>query len=164
LKAQAYELKKFRPEDLPRVMYINAVCLPENYSEFFYRSLYEEFPDTFIVATVDSLIVGYVMCRMERGFSELNRWKLTRKGHVVSIAVLPEYRRMGIGRSLMISAMKGMKGYGMRECFLEVRVSNEPAIRLYKSLGFEVVRTIQAFYRDGEAANVMAVDLEGLRI
>ncbi len=153
-------LRKFRIEDLQRVMYINTLCLPENYSEFFYISLYEKFPNTFIVAIIEDNIVGYIMCRMETGFSELGKWNITKKGHVVSIAVLPEYRKRGIATSLMLKAMKEMRNYGMKECYLEVRVSNQIAKNLYIKIGFKEVKTIQGYYRDREAANVMAVNLD----
>ena len=153
-------LRKFRIEDLRRVVYINTLCLPENYSEFFYVDLHEKYPNTFIVAIIEDNIVGYIMCRMETGFSELGKWNLTKKGHVVSIAVLPEYRKRGIGTSLMLQAMKEMRNYGMKECYLEVRVSNQIAKNLYRKIGFEEVKTIQGYYRDREAANVMAVNLD----
>jgi len=100
------------------------------------------------------------MCRMETGFSELGKWNITKKGHVVSIAVLPEYRKMGIGTSLMLQAMKEMKNYGMKECYLEVRASNQIAKNLYRKIGFKEVKTIQGYYRDREAAKVMAVNLD----
>ena len=96
------------------------------------------------------------MCRIEVGLPNLGRLGLTRKGHVVSIAVLPQYRRKGIGQALMVQALKNMEKYKAKECFLEVRVSNTPAINLYKKLGFTVVRTIHSYYVDGEDAYVMA--------
>ena len=157
-------LRKFRIEDLHRVMFINTLCLPENYSEFFYISLYEKFPNTFIVAVIEDDIVGYIMCRMETGFSELGKWNVTKKGHVVSIAVLPEYRKRGIGTALMFEAMKEMRNYGMKECYLEVRVSNQIAKNLYRKIGFKEVKTIQGYYRDREAANVMVVNLDVLSL
>jgi len=131
------------------------MCLPENYSPFFYLDLHEHYPKTFLVAEADGQIVGYVMCRIESGFSELRRIEFAKKGHIVSIAVLPEYRRQGIAKTLMIEAMKGMEAYNATECFLEVRVSNQPAINLYKKLGFQIIRIIKAYYHDGEDAYEM---------
>ena len=59
--------------------------------------------------------------------------------------------------SLMTRAMEAMKKYyGAEEYYLEVRVSNEPAIRLYKKLGFNVVKVLQGYYLDGEDAYLMA--------
>ena len=52
-------------------------------------------------------------------------------------------------------AMEGMGYYKGKQCFLEVRVTNEPAISLYKKLGFEITRTVNGYYSDGEDAYVM---------
>lgn len=153
------QLRRFEEKDLDRVMYINLKCLPENYSRGFFLDLHHRYPNTFIVATLDGLVVGYVMCRMETGFSNVRRFGVVRKGHVISIAVLPEHRRMGLGRALMIETLKAMIDYYATECFLEVRVSNIPAISLYDKLEFKVVRRIGRYYRDGEDAYVMALDL-----
>ena len=51
--------------------------------------------------------------------------------------------------------MEGMAYYKAKQCFLEVRVTNEAAISLYKKLGFEVTRTLNGYYSDGEDAYVM---------
>jgi ribosomal-protein-alanine N-acetyltransferase len=79
-----------------------------------------------------------------------------KKGHVVSLAVLPEYRRKGLGKGLALNALKGMLGYGAKESFLEVRVSNLTAVRLYEKLGFNIVRDKKNYYKDGEDAYIMA--------
>src|SRR3989442_7060628 len=65
-----------------------------------------------------------------------------RKGHVVSVAVLPDFRRRGIGRELVVSAMKALELHGGEECFLEVRTANDEAVKLYKDMGFDTVRTV----------------------
>ncbi|MEM2756620.1 MAG: GNAT family N-acetyltransferase, partial [Candidatus Bathyarchaeia archaeon] len=89
---------------------------------------------------------------------------IVKKGHIISIAVLPEYRRKGVGRSLMINSLKGLKEYGAEECYLEVRVSNTPAINLYRSLNFEIIRVIKGYYLNGEDAYLMSRKLDSLDI
>jgi len=153
---KTFNLRYFMPSDLQRVMYINRTCLPENYTSFFFLDLYKRFPLTFIVAEENGEIVGYIMCRIETGLPNFGFLGLIKKGHVVSIAVLPEHRRKGIGQALMKEAMKNMRKYDARECYLEVRVSNKPAITLYEKLGFQIVKTIRHYYMDGEDAYVMA--------
>ncbi|MCW4003785.1 MAG: GNAT family N-acetyltransferase [Candidatus Bathyarchaeota archaeon] len=152
---QTYNLRKFVPDDLQSVMQINRVCLPENYTDFFFIDLHQRFPETFIVAEENGKIVGYIMCRIEVGLSNYGLGGLIRKGHVVSIAVLPQSRRKGVAHALIKKAMEGMQYYKAKQCFLEVRVTNEPGIALYKGLGFEVTRTINGYYSDGEDAYVM---------
>ena len=46
---QTFKLRKFVPDDLQSVMQINRVCLPENYTDFFFMDLHQRFPETFIV-------------------------------------------------------------------------------------------------------------------
>jgi ribosomal-protein-alanine N-acetyltransferase len=152
---QTYTLRKFLPEDLQGVMQINRVCLPENYTDFFFLDLHQRFPETFIVANEDKRLVGYIMCRIEVGLSNFGFGGLIRKGHVVSIAVMPQSRRRGVAEGLIKRALGGMEYYKAKQGFLEVRVTNEAAILLYKKLGFEVTRTINGYYSDGEDAYVM---------
>jgi ribosomal-protein-alanine N-acetyltransferase len=153
---KTFKGRLFETRDMDQVMEINLKCLPENYSSYFYLDLYNHFPKTFIVAEDDEKIVGYIMCRVEYGFSEMRSILPTKKGHIVSVAVLPEHRRRGVGRSLVIHAMRALTEYGATECFLEVRVGNDTAISLYKNLGFATIRKVEGYYQDGEAAYVMS--------
>jgi ribosomal-protein-alanine N-acetyltransferase len=156
VKKGEFRLRFFKRDDLGAVMDINLKILPENYTPGFFLELYRNYPKTFIVAEVEGRIVGYVMCRIERAISL--RGFLTR-GHVVSIAVLPNYRRRGIGTALMEKAMEGMIEYGAKEAYLEVRTSNIPAMNLYRKLGFRVTNRILHYYFDGEDAFVMTKEL-----
>jgi ribosomal-protein-alanine N-acetyltransferase len=135
---QTFKLRKFTPDDLASVMQINRVCLPENYTDFFFIDLHQRFPETFIVAEEDGKIVGYIMCRVEVGLASFGLGGLIRKGHVVSIAVLPQGRRKGVAQALMTAAMDGMRRYNAKQIYLEVRVTNAAGVALYKKLGLDV--------------------------
>ncbi len=153
---ETYRLRKFALSDLQMVMEINSLCLPENYTDFFFVDLYRRFPETFIVAEEDSKVVGYIMCRVEVGLSSIGLSGLIKKGHIVSVAVMPEHRKKGIGEALVSKGMEAMRVYNAKQCFLEVRVTNDPAVKLYRKLGFEVTRTAHGYYADGEDAHVMS--------
>lgn len=156
---QTFTLRKFAPDDLQPVMQINRVCLPENYTDMFFMDLHQRFPETFIVAEDDGNIIGYIMCRIEVGLSNIGLGGLVRKGHVVSIAVMPKGRRKGVATALIQAAMEGMVHYKAKQIFLEVRVTNNAGIDLYKKLGLDVSRTISGYYSDGEDAYVMSKKL-----
>jgi ribosomal-protein-alanine N-acetyltransferase len=156
---ETFELRKFAVNDLQSVMRINRICLPENYTEFFFIDLYHRFPETFIVAEENGEVVGYIMCRIEVGLSNFGFSGLIKKGHIVSVAVLPPYRRKGVGTALITKAMDGMRLHNAKQCFLEVRMTNTEAVSLYKKLGFDVTRTIHGYYADGEDAYVMSREL-----
>ena len=156
---ETFKFRKFEPDDLQDVMRINRVCLPENYTDMFFVDLHERFPDTFIVAEEDHELVGYIMSRIEVGLSNFGLGGLIRKGHVVSLAVMPQARRKGVASALLKAGMEGMSGYKARQIYLEVRVTNGAGVDLYKKVGLEVTRTIPGYYSDGEDAYVMSKKL-----
>lgn len=160
MRSTGFKIRGFRSDDLNRVTEINFECLPENYSSYFYRDIYRRFPKTFLVAEMDGIIQGYIMCRIERGLSKFSSFRPARICHVVSIAVREPYRRMGIASGLILDAMRyGQMEYGATECYLEVRVSNEPAIRLYEKLGFVNSKRSRGYYMDGEDALMMVTQI-----
>ena len=59
------------------------------------------------------------------------------EGHIHNVAVLPDYRKRGIGRALISELIKLAKENGLRLMLLEVRAGNEAATSLYQRLGFE---------------------------
>ena len=150
-----YSLRTFTPADVEAVVSINRACLPENYAPYFFLDTFNSSPQTFIVAESQGRVVGYIMCRIEHGFSDVRKLHFAKKGHIISVAVLPEFRRMTIGRGLVESALLALSNLTADECFLEVRVTNDPAIELYGKLGFQVTRTIARYYYDGSDAYVM---------
>ena len=146
-------------EDLKKVISINLVTLPEHYSDYFFEDILKSSPESFIVAENDGVIVGYIMCRIEYGFSNFKRFSLIRKGHIVSLAVLEEHRRNGLGKSLISSAVEALKFKGCNEVYLEVRATNEEAVKIYKQLGFKITSILKGYYRDNEKANLMVFQL-----
>ena len=154
-----FTIREVKEEDLDRVIEINLISLKEHYPIQFWRDHLQLWGRIFLVAEINSRIVGYVMTRIERGFGFLRKF-LRKLGHIVSIAVHPDYRRRGIGYALMIEVLKRMKElYNVDEAYLEVRVSNAPAIKLYEKLGFKKVKVIKYYYADGEDAYLMAKEL-----
>lgn len=71
---------------------------------------------------------------------------------IATIGVLPEYRGQGIGGALLQACEDEITVPIIR---LNVRVSNAPAIRLYRSFGYEQVGVWPGYYQDGEDALVM---------
>jgi ribosomal-protein-alanine N-acetyltransferase len=99
------------------------------------------------------------MCRIEYGLSMTKRFGLAKKGHIISVAVLEEYRNKGIGKKLIKEALDEVHKESGKECYLEVRITNVGAIELYKRLGFNVTSTLHGYYKDGESAFTMAMSL-----
>jgi len=152
-------IRRAESSDLISVMEINLKTLPEHYSDYFYESLLAELPEAFIVAEIDGKHVGYIMCKTEFGFSNFKKLGFVKKGHVVSIAVVEEHRRKGIGNALVEESVNGVNLRKCDEFYLEVRCSNTDAVRLYEKMGFEIRQQLNAYYRDGEDAYLMAIEL-----
>ncbi len=150
-----YSLRIFNPSDLDTVVNINRICLPENYAPYFFLDTYHTLPEAFVVAESQAQIVGYIMCRIEHGFSDMKKLHFAKKGHIISVAVMPDFRRIGVGYSLVQRILSSLASMQADECYLEVRVSNNAAIELYRRIGFDIARTIPRYYYDGSDAYVM---------
>jgi ribosomal-protein-alanine N-acetyltransferase len=68
---------------------------------------------------------------------------------LLTIGVVPAARRRGVGRLLLQTAIEQAELRRATELLLEVRVDNEPAIRLYESEGFAVLGTRRGYYDRG---------------
>ncbi len=154
-----YVIRRCEEQDLPMVIDINMAALPEHYSDYFFESILRELPEAFIVAEYDGKIIGYIMCKIEFGFSNFRKLGFVKKGHVVSVAVLEEHRNKGLGKALMLEGINGSMHKKSDEIYLEVRVSNTGAVKMYERLGFETKSRLRSYYRDGEDAYLMALEL-----
>ena len=154
-----YCIRRCEEKDLSAVININMITLPEHYSDYFFSSLLTELPESFIVAEYKNKIIGYIMCKIEFGFSNFRKLGFVKKGHVVSVAVLEEHRGKGIGKALVIEGINGVASRKSEEIYLEVRVGNDQAVKLYENLGFIIKSRLNSYYRDGEDAYLMAKDI-----
>ena len=79
----------------------------------------------YYVAEVDGEIAGCCGIRNIAG-----------EGEITNVVVAPPYRKKGIALKMMEYRLERAVEVGIGDCTLEVRVSNQPAIRLYERLGF----------------------------
>ncbi len=96
----------------------------------------------------DAPLPGYVLYHYVAGEAELLR-----------LAVEPAERRQGLGRQLVERGLARLRQESIQACFLEVRKDNEPAIQLYRGMGFERVGRRRAYYRDGTDALILSLTL-----
>jgi ribosomal-protein-alanine N-acetyltransferase len=86
-------------------------------------------------------------------------WLMVDEAHITTFAVLPAYRRRGIGGLLLAELMAMSADLGAAVCTLEVRLSNAAARRLYAEFGFKPVGVRPRYYTDnGEDALIMTTD------
>ncbi|MHA1274297.1 MAG: GNAT family N-acetyltransferase [Promethearchaeota archaeon] len=156
-KKKLFTIRKCTFDDLEGVKAVNERELPEDYPFFFYKSILDNFPESFLIACPleePKKIIGYIMWRVERTPSQ-NSLRLINKGHLVSIAVSKKYRKRGIASALLTYSMPELLRYNIKEYVLEVRISNYGAIGLYEKFNFKTESIKKKYYKDGEDAYYM---------
>ncbi len=132
--------------DLPTILEIERASFTTPWSETsFFNELKK--PRSFLkVARKSGRIVGYIC----------GGWIID-EGHILDIAVHPEYRRLGIASALVSLCIERLKEEGCRFVFLEVRASNDCAKTMYEKFGFEVLGTRKNYYVSPEEDAVIMV-------
>jgi ribosomal protein S18 acetylase RimI-like enzyme len=95
-----------------------------------------------------SKILGFIVAEKQR-----------QNGHIITIDVIEEARRLGVGSALLASAEDRLRGNGAVAVELETAVNNEAAIRFYKQKGYFVERTVRGYYSNQMDALVMGKPL-----
>ena len=75
-------------------------------------------------------------------------WLIHPEGHITNIAVHPAHRRRGVGRDLLHHMIRASEGEGITCHTLEVRISNEGALTLYRKAGFIECGQRKNYYED----------------
>ena len=134
-----YLIRDLGPGDLDGVMAIETASFPSPWS----RKLFEEevgrgFSQAVVaVGEPEGEVAGYAVC-----------WTVGEESHLLNIAVRPDVRKRGIGRSLLRECLRRSAHAGARRIFLEVRPSNQAAIRMYRKDGFRFVGIRAGYYTD----------------
>ena len=143
----------FRPmtkDDLEEVMVIERSAYRYPWSLGFFLQELQSACARSIVADIDGRIGGYVLF-----------WLLPGSIDVHNLAIAPELRRLGIARMLLRQVVAAAQVQSATRVTLEVRQSNQPAQKLYASLGFIKTGLRRGYYSDnGEDAFTMALELE----
>lgn len=95
-----------------------------------------------VVVEIDNKVVGYA--------------GLYPSGDITNVAVIPNEQGKGYGTELVKELIKVAKINDIEKLFLEVRVSNIKAIKLYEKCGFEKISVRKKYYKDGEDALIYA--------
>ena len=124
--------------DVDDVMRIEKLSFSAPWSRFaFEYDLIHNQHANYFLYIQDDKIVAYV-----------GLWIFETVGHIVNMAVLEEYRRRDIAKKLLVHSMKYGRANNVERFTLEVRSSNEPAIKLYRSHGFVDVGIRPRYYQD----------------
>jgi ribosomal-protein-alanine N-acetyltransferase len=152
-------IRDIKHEDLDKIIAIEKVSFRLPWSRERFQQEFQANPSDFrVVAVVDEEVVGYSIARIEIAIN-IRRFKMYRRCHLLKLAVEPEYRRMGIGDSLLRETIRYARRGGANEVILEVRAKNIQARRFYSNRGFSEVKYKEGYYLDDDAV-VMTLKLD----
>ena len=135
--------RRATPEDLEELFKIERECFKD---EAFTRQQLAYFLNSplflNVIAEVDGEVAGFIVGVVEsHGSLPL--------GHIYSIDVSKRYRRMGVATRLLGEIERLFAERGVRFSYLEVRVDNTAARKLYEKCGYEEVEILQDYYKLG---------------
>jgi len=91
-----------------------------------------------VAETDDGTLAGYILALTRR-----------REAKIYSLAVAPDFRGRGIAPKLLETMLQALDRRGFEHVTLEVRCDSPAAVALYRRFGFETVKTLKGFYKDG---------------
>lgn len=131
------ELIDIQKEDASQLSDLDNICFSVPWSLRQFQNEAKNPMAHYVIAKIDGVIVGYA------GY-----WKVIDEGQITNVAVLPQYRRKGIARTIIKKLINDAKEDGIKKLSLEVRCSNEAAISLYGSFGFIKVGDRKNYYHN----------------
>lgn len=153
--AQRIRVEESGLSDLEKIYELERECFGKNaYSKSFIRFLLADLSTIALKAVNDrGEIIGSVIGRVEKSSGKVI-------GRVYTIDVKPEQRRKGVGRMLLERLEKEFREMGCEKIVLEVAVDNEPAIKLYESMGYRFAAKLKNYYGPGRDAYRAEKNLE----
>ncbi|MCD6324469.1 MAG: ribosomal protein S18-alanine N-acetyltransferase [Desulfurococcales archaeon] len=138
-----------RRGDLREIYLVEVKSFPFPYPMEAFISLLILFPKYFFVAECGKRVVGYVAGGRRNDGS----------GHIMSLAVEPRHRGLGLGSMLLSAVEESFLRVGVSRLFLEVSTSNKVALSLYRRAGYRIVEILREYYPDGSDAYLMFKEL-----
>ena len=130
-------LRALAPADLARVVEIERNTFSDPWSPAAFRdALLQPHIRTLGAYDTAGWLAGYAIASVAAD-----------EGEILNMAVDPAARRQGLGARLLQGLLTDLEAVGVRSVYLEVRRSNEAAIRLYLRAGFEVLGVRAGYYR-----------------
>lgn len=133
------KIRKMQESDIPRIVYLEETFLGETLGEELLTSELKSNVAAFYVAIVNDIVVGYI-----------GRYSYLGEAEILNFVVDEAYQRQGIGQMLFDYVINEIKD--LEKISLEVRASNNKAIRFYEKNGFKQVYVRKAYYKNKEDA------------
>ena len=145
----AFRIEQMQPEDLDQVLRVEAASFAEPWTrEMFQQGMIPGVSLALVARSGEDELWGYLCGSVVVG-----------EFHIDNIAVDPRVRRQGVGKKLLLSALREAARAGAKVASLEVRASNVTAQALYRCFGFTVVGRRRRYYTGpAEDALIMSLD------
>lgn len=128
-------IREPKPDDAGRLHEIERACFPDPWPLRSFIELCDGSRSDCWVAEVDGEVVGYWIGR-----------RIEEEAELANFAVAPDRQGQGIGRELLRDFIETVGGLRRTTIFLEVRVSNAAALKLYAAEGFKMVGRRKGYY------------------
>ena len=127
------------PEDIDGVIKIEESAYGDHHwsKESFLNEINNELANYYTLKTPEGELAGYA-----------GTWHILEEAHITTIAIAPQFRRRKYGEALLKRIIDDCYKEKIKYITLEVRVSNEPAIKLYSKYGFSSFGTRKGYYQD----------------
>jgi ribosomal-protein-alanine N-acetyltransferase len=130
------------------VLKIEKMSFTNPWSPSMFEALHQINPSGFYVILIKDGIIGYGILLTEQS---LRHWSRKKTAHLLNLAVHPQFRLQGMGKSLMRRIVSDLKDIMVRKIYLEVRAKNTQAQSFYINLNFTKTGLISGFYGDEDA-------------
>lgn len=139
-------VRRAEAKDVDRIAELEIECFTTPWTrESVYQDVVENPRALYVVAEIEGLVIGYA-----------GIWSIVDEGHITNVAVDPKFRKLHVGSAIISVLLDVTQKAGVERHTLEVRRSNEAAIKLYEKFGFEVAGERKGYYQDeGEDALIM---------
>jgi len=139
LDLKTLRFEPIQESHIPAILEIEKVVNSAPWSERSFKNELDHRHGIFLVGFLQGQVVAYG-----------GVWLVVDEAHVTTIAVASDKRRQGIGQRLMAELLIKAKAVGMVCSTLEVRSSNEAAIKMYEKFGYHIAATRKGYYPDNK--------------
>jgi [ribosomal protein S18]-alanine N-acetyltransferase len=144
------QLRSYLPSDFETLYRIDQACFPRgiSYGRFEMKVYLRTRGSYCLLAESGGHVAGFILAELAPD-----------EGHIITLDVLEEYRRQGIGTLLLSAAEKEMTLRGGQSMVLETATTNEAAIALWKKRGYHELGILESYYGQGQNAFRMGKQL-----
>ena len=143
-------IRPFERSDLDSIEYIERRSFNDPWSRSEFELSHQRDGSRFLVAVRNAKVIGYVIVEVVKTL-DLLKLRLTKRGHLLNIAVDPKYRRYSVGKTLVDASIRYLRKESVQEIWLEVRASNSIAKRFYLKMGFKETGRKNQYYLTEDA-------------